>query len=292
MQGGSGPMCPLRELCGNREKSASEGSGLVQIAVCVKQVPDTADIRIHPETNTLIRDGVDAILNPFDAHAIEEALCLRERLGGTVTALTMGPLQSEAVLRQALAMGVDDAVLLTDRAFAGADTWATSLTLATALKQLNAKIILCGKQAIDGDTAQVGPAIAAHLGFSQVSYLTEILEAKDDRLTVERLLDHGRETLHVPVPTVLTVVRELNNPRVSTLQALRQSRGKSITSMTVQDLLLDPETTGLPGSPTAVREIFSPEVHGHAQMLHAATVQKTVSLLLRRLGQLPAEDRP
>jgi len=265
----------------------------VQIAVCVKQVPDTADIRIHPETNTLIRDGVDAILNPFDAYAIEEALRLRDRLGeATVTAVTMGPKQSEAVLRQALAMGADDAVLLSDRAFAGADTWATSLTLSAALKKLNAKIILCGKQAIDGDTAQVGPAIAAHLGFSQVSYLTKVIDISGDCLRVERLLDHGRETVQVPVPTVMTVVRELNNPRVATLNALRQARNKPIPCWTSQDLLLNAEEIGLPGSPTEVREIFSPEVRGRAEMIQTQSIEQAVTLLMQRLGQLPGEDRP
>src|SRR5512139_3353553 len=157
----------------------------MRIVVCIKQVPDSAEVRINPETNTLIRDGVPTIINPYDLHALEEGLQIREKSGGKVTVLTMGPPQAENALREAISMGADEAVLLSDRAFAGSDTWSTSYTLAQALKKLGADIIFCGKQAIDGDTAQVGPETAEFLGIPHISYIRKIEEVKDNYIRVQ-----------------------------------------------------------------------------------------------------------
>ena len=161
----------------------------MNIIVCIKQVPDTAEVRINPETGTLIRDGVPSIVNPFDMHAIEAGLQLREKVGGKVTVLTMGPPQAESALRDAIAMGADDAVLLSDRAFAGSDTWATSHILSKAISKLGADIITCGKQAIDGDTAQVGPEVAEFLNIPHISYVRRVDDITEKTVKVQRLMD-------------------------------------------------------------------------------------------------------
>src|SRR3989338_5885623 len=148
----------------------------MNIIVCIKQVPETTEVRINPETNTLVREGVKSIINPFDMYAIEEAVRLKEKLGGKATVITMGPPQAEGALREAISMGIDDAILICDRAFAGSDTWATSYTLSKAIEKIgDYSLIICGKQAADGDTAQVGPGIAAHLDLPQVTYVKKIL---------------------------------------------------------------------------------------------------------------------
>jgi len=233
----------------------------MNIAVCIKQVPDTTELRIDPETNTLIRKGVPSILNPLDEFPLEAALRLREAAGGRITAFTMGPPQAAEVLRQAVAMGVDDAVLLSDRRFAGADTWATSKTLAAALAHCGPfDLILCGKQAIDGDTAQVGPGIAAHLTIPQVTYVTGLQIAGEKTLRVHRLLDDGRAELEVRCPVLLTVLKEANEPRLPTLAGRLRALRLDIPTLGAADLGLDPGEIGLNGSPTRVVRIRTPDV--------------------------------
>ncbi len=233
----------------------------MNIAICLKQVPDTADLRLDPETNTLIREGVAAVLNPLDEFPMEAALRLRDSVGGRITAFTMGPFQAVAVLRRALAMGVDDAVLVCDRCFAGADTWATSLTLAAGLKKRGPfDVVLCGKQAIDGDTAQVGPGIAAHLGLAQITYVTDVQTAENGKkLRVQRMLDHGIAELNVEPPVVLTVLKEANEPRLPTLSNRLRSYRQEIETLTLEDLGLSAAEVGLDGSPTQVVRIAVPE---------------------------------
>ena len=230
----------------------------MRIAVCLKQVPDTMELRLDPQTNTLIRDGVDAVLNPLDEFPLEAALQLRAAAGGRITALTMGPPQAAAVLRRAVAMGADDAVLLSDRAFAGADTWSTSLTLAAALRHLGPfDLILCGKQAVDGDTAQVGPGLAAHLGLPQVTYVTGI-ELRPQGLRLQRLLDQGTAVVDTTLPAVLTVLKEANEPRLPTLAGRLRALSTRPRRLRAAELGLAPDTVGLPGSPTRVVRIAVP----------------------------------
>jgi electron transfer flavoprotein beta subunit len=231
----------------------------MNIIVCIKQVPETTEVRINPETNTLIREGVKSIVNPFDMYAIEEAVRLKERFGGKITVITMGPPQAEAALKEAIAMGADEGILVCDRAFAGSDTWATSYTLAGAIKKLGAfDLILCGKQASDGDTAQVGPGIAAHMDIPQVTYVKKVEEATDKFMRVERMLEEGFERIETPLPALMTVVKEINEPRIPSLKGMMRAKSAKITTWGQKDLNLDPQNIGLCGSPTQVVKIFTP----------------------------------
>lgn len=234
----------------------------MNIAVCIKQVPDTMDVRIDPKTNTLVREGVPSILNPFDEFAIEEALRIRERFGGTVTAITMGPPQAAEVLRTALGMGADAVRLLSDRAFAGSDTLATSYTLSRAIEKLGGvDLVIAGKQAIDGDTAQVGPGIAARLGFTQLTYVSKVetIDSSRGTITVERLLDNGRERVEGVLPALLTVVKGINEPRQPSILKMKKARTAEIPIWTAAEIGADPSQIGQNGSPTWVERIFSPE---------------------------------
>jgi len=257
----------------------------MKIVVCIKQVPDTAEVRINPETNTLIRDGVPSIINPYDVHAIEAGLQIREGSGGKVTALTMGPPQAEAALREAISLGVDDAVLLTDRAFAGSDTWATAYTLARAIDMLGADIILCGKQAIDGDTAQVGPEIAEFLDIPHVSYVRKIGEVAPGRIVVQRLMDDGFDVVESSLPVLLTVVRELNTPRLPSLKGKMAARKAGIRRLSAADIKADEDSLGLRGSPTQVRNIFAPEGRKDRKMIGGSS-EEQVKALIAELAEL------
>ncbi len=264
---------------------------MINIAVCIKQVPDTTELRIDPETNTLIRQGVDAIMNPLDEFPLETALRLRDRAGGRVTVFTMGPPQAAEVLRQAIAFGADHGVLVSDRAFAGADTWATSLTLAAALRREGPfDLILCGKQAIDGDTAQVGPGIATHLDMPQVTYVTgvEWEAAPPNHLRVRRLLDNGAAVLDVPLPCLLTVLKEANEPRMPTLAGRVRATRFTPEPLGADDLGLDPADTGLKGSPTRVVRIRVPDIHRRNLRLEGPAAAPEVVRELQQRGLLAA----
>ncbi len=240
----------------------------MHFVVCVKQVPDTTDVRINPETNTLIREGVASIINPFDMYAIEEALRLKAKLGGKVTALSMGPPQAETALREAISMGVDEGILVSDRAFAGSDTWATSYTLALALKKVgDFNLIICGKQASDGDTAQVGPGIATHLDLPQITYVRKVEEITEDRIVAERLLENGYEVIESPLPCLLTVVKEINEPRLPSLKGKMAAKKAQIIKWTANDIQGNQQKLGLNGSPTKVVKIFTPEPRKGGKML-------------------------
>ncbi|MCM8782161.1 MAG: electron transfer flavoprotein subunit beta/FixA family protein [Candidatus Omnitrophica bacterium] len=260
----------------------------MHIIVCIKQVPNTADVKIDPKTNTLIREGVESIINPFDTYAIEEGVRLKERFGGKVTVVTMGPPQAEAALREAIALGCDDAILITDRAFAGSDTWATSYTLSQAIRKIGSfDIILCGKQASDGDTAQVGPGIATHLDIPQVTYVKKIEEIKDNKAQVERLIEEGYEIIETPLPCLFTVVKEINIPRLPSLKGKIRAKSAKVTIWSAKDLECDSKKIGLEGSPTKVIKIFSPPPRKGGIKLKGEpreVVAKLVELLKDELG--------
>jgi len=254
----------------------------VKTIVCIKQVPDTTEIKINPETNTLMREGVPSIINPFDLYALEEALMLRDQFGGTVTVLSMGPPQAMEALREAISIGADDAVLLSDRAFAGSDTWATSYVLAKGIDTLGgADLILCGKQAIDGDTAQVGPGIAHYLGLPFVAFVRAIIGAKEDSLVAERVQEDGTEHIEMPLPGVLTIVKGKNEPRMPSLRGKMKARKAEIPTWGAVDIEADPDHIGLESSPTRVIKIFSPERRKGGEMFHGDVQQKAEALYER-----------
>lgn len=256
----------------------------MHFAVCIKQVPDTSEVKIDPETNTLVRAGVESMANPYDMTALEEALRLKEKYGARVTAISMGPPQADSVLRQALSMGADDAVLLSDRAFAGADTLATSYTLSKAIETLGhvepVDLVLCGKQAIDGDTAQTGPGIAARLGFTQFTYVIEVewIDPEKRRLQVRRKVEGGLEVISGPFPALLSVELELATPRRASLPMLIDSLRAPLKVWDAKAIGASPSLVGIKGSPTWVRAIASPQVHRAGPRLDAAQgVSKAVA---------------
>jgi electron transfer flavoprotein beta subunit len=231
----------------------------MNIIVCIKQVPDTAEVRIDPVTKNLVREGVKSIVNPFDAYAIEEGVRLKEKFGGKVIVLTMGPPQAEAVLREAISLGCDEGVLVSDRAFAGSDTLATSYTLSKAIEKIkDYDIIICGKQAVDGDTAQVGPGIAATLDIPQITYVRKIDEIKDGMITAERATEDGYEIAQTKLPCLLTVVKEVNVPRLPSLKGKMKAKSAAITMWKAVDIGGEENRLGLKGSPTEVWKIFTP----------------------------------
>ncbi len=224
----------------------------MNIAVCIKQVPAGSSASIDPVTKRLKREGIESVINPYDEYALEEALILKERFGGSVTALSMGPLKAEKVLKDALALSADRAVLLSDRKFGGSDTWATSYILSEAIKKIGSiDLVICGKQAIDGDTAQVGPGIAAHLGWMQAVYVSNLEEEKG-LILAERMDEHGSDKIFLNLPAVITVVKDINKPRLKTLKGMLESRSKSVEVWDFNNLDCDESMIGLNGSPTRV----------------------------------------
>jgi electron transfer flavoprotein alpha/beta subunit len=256
----------------------------VKIVVCIKQVPDTAEVRINPETGTLIREGVPSIINPFDMNAIEAGLQIREKTGGKVTVITMGPPQADTALREAISMGADDAILLSDRAFAGSDTWATSFTLSKAIEKLGADIIICGKQAIDGDTAQVGPETAEFLNIPHISYIRKIENITESSIKVQRLMDEGYDVVESSLPVLMTVVKELNEPRLPSLKGKMAAKKAVIKKWGQSDILADENDLGLKGSPTQVKNIFTPEARSGRKMLEGKPEEQVDALIQELRG--------
>jgi electron transfer flavoprotein beta subunit len=257
----------------------------MHIVVLIKQVPDTSEVKINRETNTLIRDGVPSIVNPFDMYAIEEALRLREKHGGKVTAVTMGPPQAAEALKEAIALGVDDVVLLSDRIFAGADTWATSYTLSQGIKKLgNFDLVIAGKQAIDGDTAQVGPETADMLGIPFVAYIRKIEGIDDKKMVAERLMDEGHDVVETSLPALITVVKEINQPRVPSLKGKMRAKNLKVTTWNAKDINADENKCGLRGSPTKVVRIFPPAPRGNREIL-TGNMEDQITSVVRKLKE-------
>ncbi len=232
----------------------------MKIIVPVKQVPEVTEVKVDQETGTLIREGVPSILNPFDEYAVEEAIRLREKHGGEVTIITMGPPQAKDALYKALAMGGDKAILMTDRAFAGADTWATALTLASQIKKMDYDLVICGKQAIDGDTAQVGPEIAELLRIPQICYVRKVEISEDGKhITCHRGTDEGYEVIKARLPVLITADKGLNEPRLPNIMGIMKAKKKPLEEIDSETLGIPEDEIGLKGSPTQVRKVFPPE---------------------------------
>ncbi len=256
----------------------------MNIVVCIKQVPGTSKVKINPETQTIVREGVEAIVNPFDEYAIEEALRIKERVGGVVKVITMGPPQAEEALKSAIAMGADESFLISDRAFAGSDTWATSYALAKGIRSLGPiHLVICGKQAIDGDTAQVGPGVAEMLDIPFVAWVRKVREVSEQSIRVERLMEDGYEVLEMPLPGLITVVKEINVPRLPSLKGKMRAKKNVSTVFTAQTLNIDANKVGIAGSPTQVLRSFAPQRKIHGEKISgetAALVEKLKSVIL------------
>lgn len=257
----------------------------MNIVVCIKQVPDTTEIRLDPVKGTLIRDGVPSIINPDDKGGLEEALKLKDIYGAHITVITMGPPQAEAALREAIAMGVDRAILLTDRKFAGADTLATSHALSSALKELNYDLIIAGRQAIDGDTAQVGPQIAEFLDIPQITYVNNIEYTKENTFTVKRATEDGYMLLQVETPCLMTILAEANSPRYMNVKDIVTAYDKDIEIWGVDRLsTVIPEKLGLNGSPTKVRKSFTKGAKSAGQ-LYEVDPQEAAKIIVEKLKE-------
>jgi len=261
----------------------------MNIIVCVKQVPDTAEVRLDPKTNTLIRDGVPSIINPDDKAGLEAALTIKDKMGGKkchITALSMGPMQADLALRECLAMGADEAILLSDRAFGGADTWATSSTLAAAIRNLKYDLIITGRQAIDGDTAQVGPQIAEHMGIPHVSYAEDIRLDGEDHVVVRRQFEDRHHIIRSKLPCLVTALQEMNTPRYmrpgDIFSAFRQ---KQVTVWTLADIEIDKENIGLSGSPTRVVKSYTKQVKGTGEIVQGLEPEDAAAFIFGKLAE-------
>lgn len=254
----------------------------MNIVVCIKQVPDTNEVKLDPKTGTLIREGVPSIINPDDKAGLEAALRLKDSMGAKVSVISMGPPQADVALREALAMGADEAILITDRAFGGADTWATSSTLASAVKKLPFDLIITGRQAIDGDTAQVGPQIAEHLHLPNISYAEEI-KVEGDSIVVKRQYEDRYHIIKAKMPCLITALAELNEPRYMTPMGIWDAyHEKEVTIWTLEDIDVDRSNIGLKGSPTRVWKSFTKPLKAAGTVVNT-DVQDSVRFLMDSL---------
>jgi electron transfer flavoprotein beta subunit len=255
----------------------------MNIVVCLKQVPGTTEVKIDPQTNTLIRQGIENIINPFDTYALEEGVRLKEKHGGKVTVITMGPPQADAALREAVSLGADEAVLLSDRAFAGADTWATAYTLSRAIDKIkDFDLIICGRQTIDGDTGQVGPELAEMLKIPFIAYVSNIEAITVKYLRVRRMVEEGHEVIETTLPAVITVAKEINVPRLPSLRSIMKSKSATISTWGIKELSVESSMVGLAGSSTQVTKVFFPQRVHQAEML-AGNLEQQVEALVDRL---------
>ncbi|HPF53559.1 MAG TPA: electron transfer flavoprotein subunit beta/FixA family protein [Eubacteriales bacterium] len=259
----------------------------MRIICCIKQVPDTTEVKLDPVKGTLIRDGVPSIINPDDKAGLEAALRIKEQIpGSTVTIVSMGPPQADVALREALAMGADDAYLITDRKFGGADTWATSYTIAVALKMIGFDLIVCGRQAIDGDTAQVGPQIARHLEIPQVSYVEEVIDASEEHLVLKRQFEDRYHVLEVGYPCLITALGELNKPRYMSVSGIIDAYQKQVHWLTYADMKdnIDDTNIGLLGSPTRVKQSFTKQPKGKGEKFEVEA-EEAVDIIVSKLAE-------
>lgn len=257
----------------------------LNIIICVKQVPETTEVEFDKETGRLKREGVAAVINPFDEFAIETGLRLKEKYSGLVKVVSMGPPMAEQALRDSIAMGADEGWLVTDRVFGGADTWATSLTISRCIQKMGSfDIVICGLKTTDGDTGQTGPEMAEHLGVPCISYVSQVIEVKDKKITLKRNLDDGVETLESPLPLIITVSKDVGQPRLATLRGRLAAKKAVIKQITNMELGMDPKLIGLDGSYTRVTKIFTPEPHVGGEIIDG-TPQQLADTIFEKLKE-------
>ncbi len=261
----------------------------MNIVVPIKQVPDSNKVKMDPETGTMIRDGVESVVNPLDLYAIQLAVDLRNQYGGTVTAISMGPAKAEKAIREAMSMGCDDGILLSDRKFGGSDTWATSYTIATAIKSIDGlDLVIFGERATDGDTGQVGPCTAAWMDIPVATYVSSITRIGDGSMDLERLIEGGYQQLRMPTPAVITVVKDIARPMLPTLSGKKRARRAEIPLYNKESLAFEDANLGLKGSPTRVVKIRTPKVAREGRQVNAsndAAVDNAVDELVAFLEQ-------
>ena len=256
----------------------------MRIVVCVKQVPGTHDAKIDPETKRIIREGIKVVINPFDTYAIEAAVQIKEKIGGEVIVLSMGPSRAVTVLREGITVGADRGILLSDRAFGGSDTWATSYALSRAIETIgDVDLVICGKQAIDGDTAQVGPGIAAHLSWPQATYVMDIADINSGSLTARRMHEDGWDLCEIKLPAVITVVKDINQPRVPTLKGRLAAQKLEIPVWSPQEIGAEEELIGLNGSPTRVVTTNPPPPRANDTLVLDGPPSQSAATLVREL---------
>ena len=260
----------------------------MNVIVCIKQVPAKIKIEIDPKTGTLASGGVDRAINPPDLYALEEGLCIKEKTTGKVTVLTVGPAKADESMKEAIGYGADEAILLSDPAFQGSDTWATSHILAKAIKKIGQfDLVLCGKQSIDGETGQVGPMLAEALGVPFVSLVNKIEELGQGSMKVMRMSDEGHQLIEMVLPGVITVVKEINVPRIPSLRGLMAAKKAKVPVWNAQELGVDPATVGAAGSPTRVSKVFFPQRQTKSEMLKGSP-ENQVEQIMERLRQARA----
>ncbi|MGO8695797.1 MAG: electron transfer flavoprotein subunit beta/FixA family protein [Rectinemataceae bacterium] len=256
----------------------------MKIVVCIKQVPGTNDAKIDPETKRIVREGIKAVTNPFDAYAVEEAVRIKEKRGGQVIAITMGPPRADLVLREAIAVGADEGILLSDRAFGGSDTWATSYALSMAVRKIGGvDLVICGKQAIDGDTAQVGPGLAAQLDWPQATYVMAVPEVGEKDFLAKRMHEDGWDLCRITFPAVITVVKDINRPRIPTLKGRLAAQKVAIATWTAADVGAEPGRIGLDGSPTRVVKTAPPAPRNKTTLRIEGSAPQCAATLVREL---------
>ncbi len=257
----------------------------MNVLVCIKQVPKTTKVAIDSQTNTIIREGVESIINPFDMYALEEGIRLKEQHNGKTTVISLGPPPAKEALREAVALGVDEALLLSDPAFEGSDTWATAYILSKTIGKLGKfDVIICGRQTMDSDTGQVAPQLAEQLGLPFVSYVSKIEEMREGYMRVQRMVEEGHQVIEMPLPGVITVVKEINVPRLPSLRGLMKSKQAQIPVWTAQELGADMNKVGLSGSPTKVIKLFFPQKTSGGELLQGSP-ESQVEQLVERLRE-------
>ena len=257
----------------------------MNVIVCVKQVPATNEVKMNKETNTIIREGVEGIINPFDTYAIEEGVRIKEKMSGKVTVISMGIPSVATLLKETISVGVDDTILLSDRVFAGSDSLATSYALSKGIEKIgNYDLIICGKQAMDGDTAQVGPGLAEKLGIPHTTYVRKIEEIKDGYIRCQRMTEDGYEIIEMPLPAVITVVKEINEPRLPSLKGKMKAKRAEVTVFTASDIEADASLCGLKGSPTQVVKTFVPVHDVKSEMIEGKPEEQAKQLAKKLLS--------
>lgn len=258
----------------------------MKIIVCIKQVPEGLDVKVDPVTKRIVREGVKSIINPYDLYAIEEGIRLKERFGGETYVISMGPSQAESAIREAIGMGIDYGILLSDKRFAGSDTLATSYTLSLAIKKIGGfDIIICGRETLDGSTGQVGPGIAEHLGIPYITYVSKIMNIENGEIQCKRLMEDHYEIIKTKLPVLITVIKEINEPRIPSLKNMLRAKKIEIPVWTADDLNGEEKNFGQDGSPTRVIDVWTQTIKKEGRIVKGEP-EEVVEEIIKELKKI------